>query len=94
MALALGLLMGAWISTVQQGAFRWEGFTRIGDLALHVLGGALMGMGAVMAMGCSIGQGLSGLSTLSVGSLCAVLGIVLGAVLTLQWQLRRAESQA
>ncbi len=94
MALALGLLLGAWAGTVQQGAFRWEGFTRMDDLARHVLGGALMGMGAVMAMGCSIGQGLSGLSTLSVGSLCAVLSIVLGAVLTLQWQLRRAESQA
>jgi len=94
MALALGLLLGAWVGTVQQGAFRWEGFTRMDDLARHVLGGALMGMGAVMAMGCSIGQGLSGLSTLSVGSLCAVLGIVLGAVLTLQWQLRRAESGA
>lgn len=94
MVLALGLLVGAWASTVQQGAFRWEGFTRIDDLAWHVLGGALMGMGAVMALGCSIGQGLSGLSTLSWGSLLAVLGIAVGAVSTLQWQVRRAESQA
>jgi len=53
-----------------------------------------MGMGAVMALGCSIGQGLSGLSTLSWGSLLAVLGIAVGAVSTLQWQVRRAESQA
>jgi uncharacterized membrane protein YedE/YeeE len=53
-----------------------------------------MGMGGVMAMGCTIGQGLSGLSTLSLGSFIAVLGIVLGAVLTLQWQLHRAEAEA
>jgi hypothetical protein len=49
-----------------------------------------MGMGGVMGMGCSVGQGLSGLSTLSGGSFVTVMGIVLGAVLTLQWQLRRA----
>ena len=50
-----------------------------------------MGIGAVMAMGCSIGQGLSGLSTLSLGSGLAVIGIVLGAVLTLRWEMHRAE---
>lgn len=94
MALALGVLCGAWASAWQQGSLRWEGFTRIADLKQHLLGGALMGVGAVMAMGCSVGQGLSGLSTLSWGSLLAVAGIVVGAVLTLQWQIRQAESQA
>lgn len=94
MALAGGVLLGAWASAWQQGALRWEGFTRISDLSLHLLGGALMGVGAVMAMGCSVGQGLSGLSTLSGASILAVAGIVLGAVLTLQWQMRRADAQA
>ena len=93
MATALGLLMGAFVSSLVQGTFRWEGFSQTPDLARHLLGGALMGMGGVMAMGCTIGQGLSGLSTLSLGSFIAVLGIVLGAVLTLQWQLRRAEAE-
>jgi hypothetical protein len=45
-----------------------------------------------MAMGCSVGQGLSGLSTLSWGSMLAVSGIVLGALLALQWQSWRAEN--
>lgn len=90
MALMLGLLAGAWVSALQQGAFRWEGFSHTSDLARHIAGGALMGMGGVMGMGCSVGQGLSGLSTMSGGSFVTVMGIVLGAVLTLQWQLRRA----
>lgn len=92
MALAAGLLAGASFSARQQGSFRWEGFTQTPDFVFHLLGGALMGLGGVMALGCSIGQGLSGLSTLSWGSMLAVAGIVMGAVLTLQWQMRRAEA--
>lgn len=94
MLMVLGLLLGSFISAKWQGTFRWEGFTQTADLGRHMLGGALMGMGAVMAMGCSIGQGLSGLSTLSLGSGLAVFGMVLGATLTLRWELRRAEALA
>jgi uncharacterized membrane protein YedE/YeeE len=90
----LGLLIGAAVSAQLQGTFRWEGFTQTSDLALHLLGGGLMGIGGVMAMGCTVGQGLSGLSTLSLGSFLAVSGIALGAVGVLQWQLRRAEALA
>jgi hypothetical protein len=49
-----------------------------------------MGTGGVMAMGCTFGQGLSGLSTLSLGSMLSVLGIFAGAWVTLQWQMRQA----
>ena len=94
MILVPGLLLGTWLSARSEGSFRWEGFTQTSDLALHLLGGALMGVGGVMAMGCTFGQGLSGLSTLSWGSMLAVCGIVLGAWLTLQWQMRRAEAMA
>lgn len=94
MVTVMGLLLGAFASARLQGTFRWEGFTQTSDLGLHLLGGALMGVGGVMAMGCTIGQGLSGVSTLSLGSFVAVFGIALGAVLTLQWQLRRAEALA
>jgi uncharacterized membrane protein YedE/YeeE len=92
MVMALGLLVGSWAHARWQGTFRWEGFTKTDDLALHLLGGTLMGFGGVLAMGCTLGQGLSGLSTLSLGSFIAVLGIVAGAVAALQWQLRRAEA--
>ena len=94
MVLALGLLLGAFASAKLDGSFRWEGFSRTDDLARHLLGGALMGVGGVMAMGCTIGQGLSGLSTLSWGSMVAVGGIFLGACLALKWQLYRAERLA
>ncbi|WP_416234947.1 YeeE/YedE family protein [Limnohabitans sp.] len=92
MASALGLLLGAWAHAFWQGDFRWEGFKQTEDLVLHLLGGTLMGMGGVLAMGCTIGQGLSGLSTLSLGSFLAVLGIVAGGVAALSWQQHRAEA--
>ncbi len=94
MVTALGMLTGAWAHAYWQGSFRWEGFKQTDDLVLHLLGGALMGIGGVLAMGCTMGQGLSGLSTLSLGSFVAVLGIILGAVLALNWQLRRAEASS
>ena len=60
--------------------------------AFHLVGAVLMGVGGVVAMGCTIGQGLSALSTLSLGSFLAVAGIVAGAVVALRyqsWQLER-----
>jgi uncharacterized membrane protein YedE/YeeE len=90
MVTVLGLLTGAWLSALQQGTFRWEGFSHRADLARHLVGGTLMGTGGVLAMGCTFGQGLSGLSTLNLGSLLAVLGIFAGTVAALQWQMRQA----
>lgn len=89
-----GLILGAGLSARQEGSFRWEGFSQTSDLVTHLVGGVLMGVGGVMAMGCTFGQGLSGLSTLSWGSMLAVAGMGLGACLALRWQIRRAEAQA
>lgn len=89
----LGVVLGAFLDAVATRSFRWEGFVDTQDTALHLVGAVLMGVGGVTAMGCTIGQGLSGLSTLSVGSFLAVLGIVLGALLGLKvqiWLLERA----
>jgi uncharacterized membrane protein YedE/YeeE len=66
--------------------FRWEGFAGVEDTANHLVGAGLMGVGGVTAMGCTVGQGLSGLSTLALGSFIAVAGIVAGAMLALRWQ--------
>ena len=52
-----------------------------------------MGVGGVTALGCTIGQGVSGVSTLSLGSTIAVAGIVAGAVAALKWQAWRVERQ-
>ena len=53
-----------------------------------------MGFGGVTALGCTIGQGLSGVSTLAIGSFIAIGSIVDGAVATLKWMLWRAEREA
>ena len=90
MVTVLGVLVGAGLSAVQQGSFRWEGFTDRADLVRHLVGGVLMGTGGVLAMGCTFGQGLSGVSTLSLGSMLSVLGIFAGTWAALHWQMREA----
>ncbi|MFY8126173.1 MAG: YeeE/YedE family protein [Hydrogenophaga sp.] len=82
-----GVVLGAWLYARHSGTFRWEGFRDTQDTALHVSGGVLMGVGGVTAMGCTVGHGLSGLSTLSVVSSLAVAGIVGGAWLGFKFQL-------
>ena len=71
-------------------SFRLEGFRDTPDLVRHLAGAALMGFGGVTALGCTIGQGLSGLSTLSAGAALTVAGIITGAALTLKVQLKNA----
>ena len=67
-----------------------EAFVNKADLLRHLGGGCLMGVGAVLAMGCSIGQGLSGMSTFSLASLLACLGMLLGAYAALWRDLQQA----
>jgi hypothetical protein len=87
----VGLALGAFIVSLFDRSFRWEGFGSIEDLANHLAGAVLMGVGGVVAMGCTVGQGLSGLSTLSLGSFIALAGIVAGAVGALRYQTWRLE---
>lgn len=88
-----GVVAGSAAQALASGGFRWEGFRDTRDTANHMLGGVLMGVGGVTAMGCTIGQGLSGLSTLSLSSFVALAGILLGGYLGLRyqmWQLERS----
>lgn len=87
-----GVVAGSAVVALAQRSFRWEGFAGQSDLAHHLAGGLLMGVGGVTAMGCSIGQGVSGLSTLSATSLVAVAAMIVGAVGALKYQLWRLES--
>ena len=90
---AVGVVVGSTLSALLNGSFRWEGFGSIEDLANHLAGAVLMGVGGVTAMGCTIGQGLSGVSTLSLNSFTALAAIVLGAVLAMRYQIWRLEQQ-
>jgi hypothetical protein len=88
----LGMLVGSAGMALATKTFRWEGFTTTEDLANHVVGGILMGFGGVTALGCTIGQGLSGVSTLALGSFLAVGAIVAGCVAALKYQMWRLDS--
>ena len=89
-----GVLLGALASAVQTQTFRWEGFANPRDLGQHLIGSVLMGVGGVTAMGCTFGQGLSGISTLSLNSVVALAAMVLGAVVSLRQQAARLERTA
>ena len=92
-ASVLGVVAGSAVYALATRKFRWEGFASMADLRNQLLGAMLMGFGGVTALGCTVGQGLSGLSTLAIGSFIAVAGIMLGSVLTLKAILRSAENE-
>jgi uncharacterized membrane protein YedE/YeeE len=78
-ALMAGTLAGSFAAALLTRRFRIEGFTSAHHMLRSFVGAALMGSGGAMAYGCSIGQGLTGLSTLALPSFIAVAGIVFGA---------------
>jgi uncharacterized protein len=89
----IGMVTGSAIYAIASKKFRWESFANPEDTANHLVGAALMGFGGITALGCTIGQGLSGLSTLALGSFLALPGFALGAYLALRYlQFRLAPS--
>jgi uncharacterized membrane protein YedE/YeeE len=87
----VGVVVGSAVYSLVTRSFRWEGFGGTEDTANHIVGAMLMGIGGVAAMGCTIGQGLSGISTLSATSFVALAAILLGAVVGLKYQIWRLE---
>lgn len=83
----VGVVVGSGVYALLTRSFRWEGFRDTQDTALHLVGAVFMGVGGVTAMGCTVGQGLSGLSALGVGSFIAVAGILMGALAGLRFQM-------
>jgi uncharacterized protein len=93
-AAVAGIVLGSAAYALASRTFRWEGFAGAEDTALHVIGGILMGFGGVTALGCTIGQGITGFSTLALGSILAFLAIVAGSALTMKWQYWRLGREA
>lgn len=89
--LSLGVLLGAFVTAKARGDFRLESFRTPREVGEHFAGAVLMGFGGVTALGCSIGNGVTGLAMLSAGSALAVAGISGGAWLALARQLRAAD---
>jgi uncharacterized protein len=91
-ASVIGVILGSTAYALLSGNFRWESFTNAADMRRHIAGGILMGFGGVTGLGCTIGQGITGLSTLALGSFVTFFAIVSGAVLAMKylaWQLDR-----
>lgn len=87
----VGVIAGSAAMALATRRFRWEGFAGTPDLGHHLAGGVLMGVGGVTALGCSIGQGVTGLSTLSLTSFVAVAAMIAGAVGGVRYQVWRLE---
>jgi len=83
-AAVFGVILGSFLYAILTGKFRLETFISRDDMIRHMLGGVLMGFGGVLALGCTIGQGITGMSTLALGSLFALVSIIFGSALTMK----------
>jgi hypothetical protein len=75
-----GVIVGAFLSALVARQLRLESFADAADFKRHLIGAALMGFGGVVALGCTIGQGVTGMSTLALGSVIAWLAIMAGSI--------------
>ncbi|MGL9620084.1 YeeE/YedE family protein [Bradyrhizobium sp. U531] len=87
-ATVAGVFAGSLLTALVTGRFKFEGYSSPRHMLRSGGGAALMGIGGVMAFGCSIGQGLTGVSTLALGSFVALAGILLGTTAGLRGGLR------
>ncbi len=91
-ASALGVIAGSLAYAVVSKSFRLESFRDANDMLRHIVGGILMGFGGVVALGCTIGQGITGFSTLAAGSILTFFAIIAGAAATMKveyWRMLR-----
>ena len=86
MLAALGLLLGSSLDAIFRRQFKFTWFTSFGDFVWNAIGGVLMGIGGVLALGCTIGQGVTGMATLAIGSVLTVAAIILSSAVTLKTQ--------
>jgi len=82
----LGVIAGSLIWSLITRRFRIEWFASFKDFVTHIIGGILMGFGGVLGLGCTIGQGITGVSTMALGSFIVFLSIVFGSALTMKIQ--------
>ena len=85
-AVVFGVLAGSLVYAVTSGNFRIETFSSRSDMLNHLYAGVLMGFGGVLSLGCTIGQGVGGFSTLALGSVVSIVFIVFGCALTIKMQ--------
>ena len=92
-AAVFGVILGSFLYAILTGKFRLEAFADRTDMLRHMVGGILMGFGGVLALGCTIGQGITGMSTLAFGSLLALISIIFGSALTMKVDYYRMDDE-
>jgi len=85
-AVVLGLITGSFIYAIISGTFRIETFSNKSEMLNYLAGAVMMGFGGVLSFGCTIGQGVTGMSTLAIGSFLALASIIFGSALTMKIQ--------
>lgn len=83
----IGIAVATLLFSLASGRFKLEA-PKVGSAKFAALGGGLMGIGGIMAYGCNVGQGLTGISTLSVESMLAFSGMFIGTAATVKWMER------
>ena len=83
---AAGVISGSFLYSIVTRSFRIEWFNSWKDFINHIIGATLMGIGGVLAIGCTIGQAVTGASTLAIGSFLTFAAIVFGSALTMKIQ--------
>lgn len=81
-----GVILGSFVWSRISGSFRVEWFVDFKDFLNHFIGAILMGFGGVLGLGCTIGQGITGMSTLALGSILTFVSIVFGSAMTMKIQ--------
>jgi len=92
-AAVFGMILGSFLYGILSGKFRVESFSGRGDMVRHMIGGVLMGFGGVLALGCTIGQGITGMTTLALGSFLALISIIFGSALTMKVEYYRLDDE-
>lgn len=80
----LSVILGSFVYSIMSKNFRIEWFQSKEDLKRHIIGAVLIGIGGVLSLGCTIGQGVSGVSTLALGSFVTLISIVIGASIAMK----------
>lgn len=90
-AAVFGMILGSFLYVILTGKFRLESFSDRGDMVRHLIGAVFMGFGGVLALGCTIGQGITGMTTLALGSFLALVSIIFGSALTMKVEYYRLD---
>ncbi len=85
-AIVFGMIVGSFIYAIISGTFRIETFSNKSEMVNHMVGAVMMGFGGVLSFGCTIGQGVTGMSTLAMGSFLTLASIIFGSALTMKIQ--------